>query len=607
MDTQKPSEMPDDVFNQCLKQAMDQNKEKLDLSKDEQEKFMNAMQKPEFTKLMKDYMDEISDPKHRAEQEAYLEQLEKDNKVPENVNLVHPKAGFCLKLKRKEKNAEGIFEHAGKLFVNICQIDQVEKPKATKKGAGVSWSLPYSLGPMRHENDRSNQPHPTFDFAMNPDSIYRCKTDARFQKMVIDTAVDAVQQRITEVLQAEIQLEKETARVLRGVEAIGGKPAIMQLPKSKDNMKENKQTQSVTSSPIEKASVPKKQQPVQVLKPANEPKYTITHRGQIDLADFVNSDNRTIRCKRPKELVIKIQVPKVKSAKYLDVETSELALKLACNDKKIADYVLNLDLPYPVLEEKGSAKFDKTKRVLEITLPVQPPPQSEKLVDIAQPATLEQEEGKLVEEITSGIGTHTLTKDVSVDQKQDQPKEDTLAKEVSTDHKQKPIKHDRWVSKPSQAAITSTEKEKEDEEDEKKQEATKLEEILAAAKKAAQLPLPKAEDHSPPQVPEPARGTPDTVEELEETPEMEQGDNIEVTGEFQSSKVFLGPRVGYVFKSGGRGTGYYKDVARATPTPTITQKSDTPREEEQNPIDDSSKTERKSTLQLRNKAIFELD
>lgn len=34
----------------------------------------------------------------------------------------------------------------------------------------------------------------------------------------------------------------------------------------------------------------------------------------------------------------------------------------------------HLSLPYPVDEENGSAKFDKSKRQLIVTLPVLPPP-----------------------------------------------------------------------------------------------------------------------------------------------------------------------------------------------------------------------------------------
>ena len=38
-------------------------------------------------------------------------------------------------------------------------------------------------------------------------------------------------------------------------------------------------------------------------------------------------------------------------------------------------YNLHVDLQYPVDEERGSAKFDKSKKTLVVTLPVKPGPQ----------------------------------------------------------------------------------------------------------------------------------------------------------------------------------------------------------------------------------------
>ena len=53
----------------------------------------------QFHKLMGDYVKEISDPKHRAEQEAYLNQLEEQNDLPEGRQIIRPSAAFVLKFK----------------------------------------------------------------------------------------------------------------------------------------------------------------------------------------------------------------------------------------------------------------------------------------------------------------------------------------------------------------------------------------------------------------------------------------------------------------------------------------------------------------------------
>ena len=48
-------------------------------------KFRKAFQDPEFCKMMSEYVDEISDPKHRAEQDAYIRQMEAEGDVPEDL------------------------------------------------------------------------------------------------------------------------------------------------------------------------------------------------------------------------------------------------------------------------------------------------------------------------------------------------------------------------------------------------------------------------------------------------------------------------------------------------------------------------------------------
>ncbi len=48
------------------------------------------MKQPEFQRMFKEYVDEISNPDHRAEYEAYLAQLEREEEVPKNIELMRP-------------------------------------------------------------------------------------------------------------------------------------------------------------------------------------------------------------------------------------------------------------------------------------------------------------------------------------------------------------------------------------------------------------------------------------------------------------------------------------------------------------------------------------
>lgn len=55
---------------------------------DETEKFKKAFKDPEFRKLFEEYLDEMQNPANRLETEAYISQLENENKVPEGKELI---------------------------------------------------------------------------------------------------------------------------------------------------------------------------------------------------------------------------------------------------------------------------------------------------------------------------------------------------------------------------------------------------------------------------------------------------------------------------------------------------------------------------------------
>ena len=93
-----------------LKQAFQKNQdnqkdEQIKLSKEEANRFENAFEQKEFRDLMAEYVSEISDPKHRAEQDQYIRQLEGQNELPPGKDIIRPEPGFVMKFKylKKEK------------------------------------------------------------------------------------------------------------------------------------------------------------------------------------------------------------------------------------------------------------------------------------------------------------------------------------------------------------------------------------------------------------------------------------------------------------------------------------------------------------------------
>jgi len=55
---------------------------KMDITPGELKNFTKAMETKEFQGLMNEYVEEISDPKHRPEQDQYLKELEERGELP---------------------------------------------------------------------------------------------------------------------------------------------------------------------------------------------------------------------------------------------------------------------------------------------------------------------------------------------------------------------------------------------------------------------------------------------------------------------------------------------------------------------------------------------
>ncbi len=61
---------------------------KLDITREELRTFTKAMGDDKFKSMMNDYVDEISDPKHRPELDQYLRELEERGELPPGTKLI---------------------------------------------------------------------------------------------------------------------------------------------------------------------------------------------------------------------------------------------------------------------------------------------------------------------------------------------------------------------------------------------------------------------------------------------------------------------------------------------------------------------------------------
>ncbi|XP_002741766.1 protein kintoun-like [Saccoglossus kowalevskii] len=368
----------------------------LNLSQEEIGSFSKAFKDEEFRKLFREYAEEISDPVNRQKYEEELAQMERDRGM--DVQFIHPTPGYVMKTS---------IDGEKKAFINICTSDLVGKPSSSpgtdksKPGgmkSGVQWSIPYSLAPPREDLDKTGNRCMVYDCVFHPDTLQIAERNQRFRTMINDTAMDGIETNFkvkldrTNLRCPKMQYKgKPTASVIRtprkegatGVED-GFKSFDVPYPYNEPSREDMPPKSNTTISGNRKGANESNASAPTV------PKHTIVHRGHFDIQNFRDAPDAAPTT-RPQELVITVQLPLLKSAKTLNLDIYERQLCL--ESSKPAAYKLDIKLPYPVDENRGSAKFDKSKRCLTVTIPVLAP----KIPDL--PSFVEGHEKQLVEEL----------------------------------------------------------------------------------------------------------------------------------------------------------------------------------------------------------------
>jgi hypothetical protein len=285
------------------------------------------------------------------------------------------------------------------------------------------------------------------------------------------------------------------------------------------------------------------------------PKFTMIERGILGLGDFDggnSSHKRKPLSNRPEELVYRIEIPLVNKTSKVELDVGEKELKMTYLDV----YDMCIQLPYNVYEKKGGAKFDKVKKILTITLPVQPFQLDD---DDEESVLVENEE---VVDLVSEVSTANVTSS--------EEEESSKPKRVATSD------HGRWLNTDSTApsggggesqsdGITDEDtaeaprvEEVMDDETEtcgggKKESlseeiARKAKEALAEAKKMKKVEAIAAPKKKEKQV---------LVKGSDKAVGM--GGTESTESEFIAAGSYIGSKKGYVFKTGDNGLGYYRD------------------------------------------------
>jgi dynein assembly factor 2 len=378
----------------------------------EKNRLTECFKQDEFRTMFSDYVKELQDPKNREEYNEYLRQCEAGGpgaaQIPEGMMLILPKVGFCLKTSSKKN---------GKVFVNITHSAKVKPASCVRvPGQGENWELPFCLDNPRPDVDSAGAPVTVYTIAFNTTCYEDFQREPRRRAFLIDVALENIDMALKE------ELDRKGFKEMKNLKFKGGTPTAMSIRKQDQNPAETFSASGIKggngvgaaqkddTGPAKKRKGKKKkdkgaygskgfldgkakgkaqqgaaetavkvavedeeseeeeeeeEQPVE--SGVCVPRHSVVHRGHFEMQDSMMGESKPqVHSCRPKELVVNIELPRVSNSREIDLDVSSERLVLRVDEK----YDLLIDLPFPVDEENGRAKFDKGALQMVVTLPV---------------------------------------------------------------------------------------------------------------------------------------------------------------------------------------------------------------------------------------------
>ncbi|XP_075461682.1 PIH1 domain-containing protein 1 isoform X2 [Ascaphus truei] len=242
--------------------------------------------------------------------------------APESKQI-RPQPGFCIKTRTSENT---------KIFINICKSDHIPAPPDLSEQELVSilesddpsgYRVPMSLGEPHAEIDNGGSGCTAYDIVINNSFFDKIKSNELFREFFVTVAMEGLENKY------EMDLSREW-RMLKNRKIMGSifdqnirtnsKPIIQEVD---------------TSSPV-------------------VPEYTI-------MAEPAQG--------HPSFLVAEISLPKVSSVRSLVLDLGEDRVVLWGRPDL---YHLDIFIPHNIIQEESGAQFNKSSKVLTITMPVQP-------------------------------------------------------------------------------------------------------------------------------------------------------------------------------------------------------------------------------------------
>ncbi|XP_076029504.1 PIH1 domain-containing protein Nop17-like [Oratosquilla oratoria] len=346
------------------------------VSRDELSSLDKALKDEKFRTLLTEFVEEISDPEKKRLHEEEVKKLEKEKGV--EVEFILPTAGFVLEL----RETAGKDEKAKRTAVNLCSSDKVAPPSCEPvingKSRGLNWVIPHTISPARTEVVKCEKNPSTdaviiYDVVFHPDTVHLAMRNIRLRKLLIDTALEAVNknhrqnikfEEISQVREGEYFGKEFTCTVKRIVdEEKYQKWKQGELPlhvNGSESTGISQVSQDIHNEELESDTIVQKTE-------LGAPAHRIKYQTNMDIQDFCVPLNGVGVSTRPTALVVEVDLPGVERASEVDVDICPQFLNL-----KTPKHKLDLKLPYPVDEDSSSAKFDVATCMLTLNLTVIP-------------------------------------------------------------------------------------------------------------------------------------------------------------------------------------------------------------------------------------------
>ena len=437
------------------------------ITRKEARDLLTALDKPEFSGLMDDYLKEISNPNNVKETNQFLKESEEKKDLPANVRLAKPTPGFCI---RSEKYSIKHPSQRKKVFINIVSLDEVKPPENNESNM---WKLPYLLNKGRHDQDKKGKYCTTFDVVFNPKAIELANDNLTFKKFVCDTAIDGLNKQILskeeEKISSDFVVKKFNYKGLEvsyvNVHTLNKgemddrkepsefhKTEIMkEVEKIKEENEKKKEEEKKGEEEVDvydQPDIDNKDNVNDVIKTkkiidkdSKEPVYKIKYSDNFEINNFFYNPQGYEEAPKHdyKKIIIEINTPLMIGASEAELEIDTKKLKFKYKDI----YLLNLDLPIEINKDSTTAKFDKSKKLLILSADIihkkQPVP--EKKVDERMEIINEEEEKKKEEEKKRKEEEERIKKEMEEKQKEEEIKkkveEEEMKKKLEKEKKEK--------------------------------------------------------------------------------------------------------------------------------------------------------------------------